>query len=115
MHLDINILTFLNLNIRTFTLISLPHILIPDYKLRSLWDKIEKAKRSVETILIPMRFTGDESYARYSNTLERTAYLSVKATIKPEEDDASGGIVYIGPPDARRKRQAIGVRCISNH
>ena len=59
-----------------------------------------------------MRFTGDESYARYSNTLERTAYLSVKATIKPEEDDASGGIVYIGPPDynARRKRQAIGVR-----
>ncbi|XP_063691882.1 laminin-like protein epi-1 isoform X2 [Bolinopsis microptera] len=81
-----------------------------DYKLRSLWDKIEKAKRSVETILIPMRFTGEESYARYSATLERTAYLSVKATIKPEEDDASGGIVYIGPPDnnARRKRQAIG-------
>ncbi|KAL5262010.1 hypothetical protein ACHWQZ_G007649 [Mnemiopsis leidyi] len=81
-----------------------------DYKLRSLWDKIEKAKRSVETILIPMRFTGDESYARYSTTLERSAYLSVQATIKPEEDDANGGIVYIGPPEEnmRRKRQTVG-------
>ena len=83
----------------------------PDYKLRSLWDKIEKAKRSVETILIPMRFTGDDSYAQYSTTLERSAYLSVKASIKPEEDEANGGIVYIGPPEEnmRRKRQIVGV------
>ena len=88
----------------------------PDYKLRSLWDKIEKAKRSVETILIPMRFTGDDSYAQYSTTLERSAYLSVKASIKPEEDEANGGIVYIGPPEEnmRRKRQTVGVSEVSN-
>jgi hypothetical protein len=87
----------------------------PDYKLRDLWDKIEKAKRGVETILIPMRFTGESSYARYSKKMERSAYLSVKATIKPEEDDASGGIVYIGPSgdNARAKRQ-VGVRCVFN-
>ena len=65
----------------------------------------------METILIPMRFTGDDSYAQYSTTLERSAYLSVKASIKPEEDEANGGIVYIGPPEEnmRRKRQTVGV------
>ena len=43
--------------------------------------------------------------------MERSSYLSVKATIKPEEDAASGGIVYIGPPDesVKRKRRTVGV------
>ena len=43
--------------------------------------------------------------------MERSSYLSVKATIKPEEDAAGGGIVYIGPPDesVKRKRRTVGV------
>ena len=61
-----------------------------------------------------MRFTGDASYAKYSTELEKSGYLSVKATVKPEEKLANGGIVYIGPEreTSSNTRQTV-VRLVS--